>query len=240
MRFRESTEQHRSPELASRTFDGLILDFDGVLLESEYAGNLQLARYLTGAGYPTSVEQSMANFMGLSGSDFHAAVESWIGGPLTPSFHEARAAEDARVLEEGLEAVAGAVRFVGALPADLPKAVASSSSSRWVERHLDHLGLRHHFNGRIFSGAEHVARGKPAPDLYLHAADAIGVPIERIAIVEDSPVGVKGAVASGGFVIGLCAGRHCLSGHGETLRGLGVHALANSFEEVEDLLGLRT
>jgi HAD superfamily hydrolase (TIGR01509 family) len=219
-------------------FEGLILDFDGVLLESEYAGNKQIADYLTGIGYPTTAEQSMANFMGLSGRDFHAAVERWIGRPLPESFHTARAEEDARVLAEGLEAVAGAVRFVEALPPDLPKAIASSSSTHWIGTHLEHLRLRHHFEGRIFSGHEHVARGKPAPDLYFHAADAIGVPIQRVAIVEDSPVGVTAAVASGAYVIGLCAGRHCLAGHSQRLRGLRVHALAGSFEEVEEILGL--
>ena len=220
-------------------FQGLILDFDGVLLESEYAGNKQIADYLTGIGHPTTAEESMANFMGLSGRDFHAAIERWIGRPLPESFHTARAEEDARVLSEGLEAVAGAVRFVERLPPELPKAIASSSSTNWIETHLDHLGLRHHFEGGIFSGHEHVERGKPAPDLYFHAAAAIGVPIERVAIVEDSPVGVTAAVASGAYVIGLCAGRHCLAGHGERLRALGVHALAGSFEEVEALLGLR-
>jgi HAD superfamily hydrolase (TIGR01509 family) len=220
-------------------FDGLILDFDGVLLESEYAGNKQIADYLTGIGHPTSAEESMANFMGLSGRDFHAAIERWIGRPLPQDFHTARAEEDARVLAQGLEAVAGAVRFVEALPAELPKAIASSSSTHWIQAHLDHLGLRRHFEGRIFSGHEHVERGKPAPDLYFHAADAIGVPIERVAIVEDSPVGVTAAVASGAYVIGLCAGRHCLPGHGERLRALGVHALAGSFEQVEALLGFR-
>jgi HAD superfamily hydrolase (TIGR01509 family) len=220
-------------------FEGLILDFDGVLLESEYAGNKQIADYLTGIGHPTSAEESMANFMGLSGRDFHAAIERWIGRPLPQDFHTARAEEDARVLAQGLEAVAGAVRFVEALPAELPKAIASSSSTHWIQAHLDHLGLRRHFEGRIFSGHEHVERGKPAPDLYFHAADAIGVPIERVAIVEDSPVGVTAAVASGAYVIGLCSGRHCLPGHGERLRALGVHALAGSFEQVEALLGFR-
>ena len=220
-------------------FDGLILDFDGVLLESEYAGNKQIADFLTAAGHPTTAEDSMANFMGLSGRDFLSAIERWIGRPVPEGFHSARAEEDARVLAEGLEAVAGAVRFVEALPEDLPKAIASSSTTHWIERHLDHLALRRHFEGRIFSGHEHVERGKPAPDLYLHAADAIGVPIEHVAIVEDSPVGVKGAVASGAFVIGLCAGRHCLPGHADRLRALGVNALAGSFEEVEVLLGLR-
>jgi HAD superfamily hydrolase (TIGR01509 family) len=220
-------------------FEGLILDFDGVLLESEYAGNKQIADYLSGIGHPTTAEESMANFMGLNGRDFHAAIERWIGRPLPESFHTARAEEDARVLAQGLEAVVGAVRFVEALPAELPKAIASSSSTHWIGTHLEHLGLREHFKGRIFSGHEHVERGKPAPDLYLHAADAIGVPIERLAIVEDSPVGVTAAVASGAYVIGLCAGRHCLPGHAERLQALGVHALAGSFEEVEELLGLR-
>ena len=79
-------------------FDGLILDFDGVLLESEYAGNKQIADYLTGIGHPTSTEESMTHFMGLSGRDFLAAIERWIGRPVPEAFHAARATEDARVL----------------------------------------------------------------------------------------------------------------------------------------------
>jgi HAD superfamily hydrolase (TIGR01509 family) len=219
-------------------YEGLILDFDGVLLESEYAGNRQIAEYLTSIGHPTTVEESMAHFMGLSGGDFLAAIERWIGGPLPDGFHGAREEEDARVLAEGLEAVAGAVDFIERLPPDLPRAIASSSSSAWIQRHLDHLGLKDRFEGRIFSGAEHVERGKPAPDLYLHAAAAMGVAIERVAIVEDSPVGVRGALASGATVIGLCAGRHCAADHGERLRALGVRHVASSFEEVAEMLGL--
>ena len=219
-------------------YDGLILDFDGVLIESEYAGNAQIAQYLSERGHPTTAEESMTHFMGLSGPDFIAAIERWIGGPLADDFHEARRAEDERVLSEGLEAVAGAVAFVEALPAGFPRAIASSSSMEWIERHLDHLGLAHHFEGRIFSGAVHVARGKPAPDLYLHAAAAIGVPIERVVIVEDSPVGVRGALDSGADVIGLCAGTHCLPGHAERLRGLGVERIAASFDEVAAMIGL--
>jgi beta-phosphoglucomutase-like phosphatase (HAD superfamily) len=134
--------------------------------------------------------------------------------------------------------VAGAVAFVEALPPELPRAIASSSSVEWIERHLGHLGLRRYFGDMVFSGATHVARGKPAPDLYLHAAQAIGVPIERVAIVEDSPVGVSGALASGATVIGLCAGTHCRPGHAERLRALGVRHVAASFDEIAALLGL--
>jgi HAD superfamily hydrolase (TIGR01509 family) len=210
-----------------------------VLLESEYAGNAQIADYLTARGHPTSAEQSMTHLMGLSGLDFVAAIEAWIGRPLWEDFHEARKAEDERVLAEGVDAVAGAVAFVESLPADFPRAVASSSSTHWIETHLRHLGLLHHFEGRIFSGAEHVDRGKPAPDLYLHAAKAMGVPIERVVIIEDSPVGVQGALASGAEVIGLAAGTHCLPGHADRLRGLGVRRVAASFDEVAEMIGLR-
>ena len=177
-------------------FDALIFDFDGVLIESEYVGNKQIADYLTGIGHPTSVEDSMNNFMGLAGRDFVSAIERWIGRPLPEDFHGARAEEDARVLAEGLDAVAGAVAFVESLPPALPKAIASSSSVEWIERHLDHLGLRHHFGDKVFSGREHVVRGKPAPDLYLHAAAALGVDIKRTVIIEDSPIGVEGHARS--------------------------------------------
>ena len=215
---------------------GLIFDFDGVLIDSEFVGNAQIAAYLSEAGYPTTVEQSMAQFMGLADRDFHAAVERWIGGPLPDSFHTARAAEDARVLAEGIAEIAGAVAFVRGLPAQLPRAIASSSSTRWITRHLDHIGLRDAFGNRIFSGKEHVSRGKPAPDLYWHAAAALGVPIERCAIIEDSPVGAAGAVASGAYVIGFCGGQHCSADHAERLRALGVAAIATSFDEIATLL----
>ena len=218
-------------------FEGLILDFDGVLLESEWAGNAQIADYLTARGHPTSVEESMREFMGLAGLDFLGAIERWIGGPLPEDFHAARAEEDERALREGVAEVAGAVAFVRALPPQLPKAICSSSSTHWVNSHLAKLGLQGVFREMVFSGREHVTRGKPAPDLYLHAADALGVPIGRIAIVEDSPVGARGALASGATVIGLIAGRHCLPGHEERLRALGIRHVARDFGEVAALLG---
>lgn len=217
-------------------YQGLILDFDGVLLESEWAGNKQLAEWLTGAGHPTSVEQAMAQFMGLAGTEFHAALERWIGHGLPDDFHVARAEEDARVLAEGLEEVAGASAFVRSLPAEVPKAICSSSSTHWVASHLANMGLAGAFGEMIFSGREHVARGKPAPDLYCHAAAALGVPIRRCAIIEDSPVGVEGALASGATVIGLVAGRHCGPDHGERLRAHGVRHIAGSFDEVSAIL----
>lgn len=216
--------------------DGIIFDFDGVLIESELVGNRQIATYLSGIGHPTTTEESMANFMGLAGGDFIAAVERWIGRVLPDDFHTARKAEDDRVMAEGIDAVAGAIAFVQGLPTNLPIAIASSSSSRWIARHLDHIGLRARFGSMIFSGREHVARGKPAPDLYLHAAAALGIDIARAAIIEDSPVGATGAVASGAQVIGFVGGSHCAPDHGDRLRAIGVCDIATTFDEIATLL----
>ena len=217
-------------------FDALLFDFDGVLIESEYAGNRQIAEWLTQAGHPTTPQQSMARFMGLAGPDFHAALADYIGGPLPDDFHTARAAEDDRAMTQGVEAVGGAVAFVRSLPPDLPRAVVSSSPVRWIARHLDHIGLAGAFGDHLYSGREHVARGKPAPDLYRYGAARLGLPIERCAILEDSPVGATGAVASGGYVIGLVAGSHCDADHAGRLRAIGVDAVAADFTEVARLI----
>jgi len=217
-------------------FAALLFDFDGVLIESEYIGNKHIADFLTSIGHPTTPEESMANFMGYAGKDFLDRVEAWIGRALPEDFFAAREAEDARVMAEGIGEVAGAIAFVRSLPTDLPKAVVSSSSTRWISRHLEHIGLSDVFGDHLYSGREHVARGKPAPDLYLYAADRLGVTIGDCAVIEDSPVGATGAVASGGHVIGLCAGNHCAPDHADRLRAIGVAAVASSFDDVASLL----
>jgi HAD superfamily hydrolase (TIGR01509 family) len=216
----------------------IIFDFDGVLLESEFEGNRMLAELLTDLGHRITTEEALKQFVGLAGEQFIAAVEQRIGGPLPPEFHERRKAQTIRALQEGVRAVAGAVDFVRSLPADLPIAVASSSSTRWLHAHLAHLGLAESFGEHVYSGREHVERGKPEPDLYLFAADRLGVPIDEAVVIEDSEVGATGAVASGARVIGLAAGSHCLDGHEDSLRALGVAEVAHSFDEVRQLLRL--
>ena len=218
-------------------FDAIIFDFDGVLLESEFEGNRAIAELLTDLGHKTSVEEALKHFVGLSGRQFTAAIEAHIGCPLPPEFHHRMREEGVRALREGIRAVVGAVDFVTSLPPTLPKAVASSSSTRWIYGHLDRLGLGEAFGDHVYSGREHVERGKPAPDLYLHAASQLGADIRRTVIIEDSAIGVTGALASGAAVIGLAAGSHCLVGHADMLRALGAKHIAASFDEVKRLLG---
>ena len=209
-----------------------------MLLESEFEGNRQLAELLTDLGHRTSVEEAFKYYAGLSGRQFIEAIEARIGAPLPPEFHQRQKDGAVRALREGLDAVVGAVDFVQALPSELLKAVASSSSTRWIRTHLAHLGLTDEFGDHVYSGREHVERGKPAPDIYLHAAAQLDVRIGDCVILEDSEVGATGALASGARVIGLAAGRHCIDGHADALRALGVEEVANSFDEVGKLLGL--
>lgn len=217
-------------------YDAILFDFDGVLIESEYEGNKHLADFLTSVGHPISLEESMARFMGLAGDEFLHAIEFYIGAPMPDSWDRVREIENARALREGVPAVADAVAFVKTLPADLPIAITSSSYTDWLTAHLDHIGLRERFGDHIYSGREHVKRGKPAPDIYLYGAAELGVPIERCVILEDSPVGVTGALASGGSVIGFCGGRHCGPGHADRLRAKGVTQIAATFDEVSGFL----
>jgi beta-phosphoglucomutase-like phosphatase (HAD superfamily) len=220
------------------SFRAIIFDFDGVLLESEFEGNRQLAELLTDLGHRHSVEETFKHYAGLSGQQFIDAIERRIGAPLPPQFHQRIKAGAAEALRDGIDAVVGAVDFVRGLPPGLPKAVASSSSTRWIRTHLEHLGLADVFGAHVYSGREHVERGKPAPDIYLHSAGQLGVAITDCVILEDSEVGATGALASGARVIGLAAGRHCLDGHSHALRALGVNEVADSFDEVRKLLGL--
>jgi len=220
------------------SFDAIIFDFDGVLLESELELNRLTAELLTNLGAPTTLEEALQYFTGLTGPDLMKVIENRLGGPVPTSFNEEMRRASARALDEGLEPLIGAVEFVRDLSRELPRAVASSSSTRWIRTHLDHLGLRDSFEPHIYSGKEHVTRGKPEPDLYLHAAQELGIDIVRAVVLEDSRVGAAGALASGATVIGLAAGRHCLDGHGEMLRDVGVAHVAHSFDEVRRLLGL--
>ena len=127
----------------------IIFDFDGVLLESEFESNQHLAHLLTELGHPTQPEEALANFSGLAGKDFVAAIERRIGTALPPEFRERRKAEAERALRDGIAAVEGAVCFVRELPASLPKAVASSSSTNWIRIHLEKLMVQDAFDRHL-------------------------------------------------------------------------------------------
>jgi HAD superfamily hydrolase (TIGR01509 family) len=173
-------------------------------------------------------------YIGLNWRDMGVVIEAEIGRPLPADFR-AKVKEAFRLRVEEVTAVAGVEAFLEALP-PIPKAVASSSPTEWLRGSLERFGLRHHFGDRLFSAAEHVARGKPHPDIYLHAARELGVAPVEVLVLEDTPTGVKSAKAAGMTVVGLCAGLHCGPGHGARLRDAGADHSAERYDEVLDLI----
>jgi HAD superfamily hydrolase (TIGR01509 family) len=175
-------------------FDLIIFDNDGVLVDSEPVANRVLSALLTEYGFPCTPEESIARFMGHSVPQVRAMVEERLGRPL-PADLEARYAEELYPsLRQWLQPIPGIVDALGTI--DGMVCVASSGTHERIRLTLGCTGLWDRFGGRVFS-AQDVARGKPAPDLFLHAAAALGADPSRCAVVEDSPAGVTGANAAG-------------------------------------------
>lgn len=158
-----------------------------------------------------------------------------MGRPLPADFR-ARTSEAFQLRLDEVMTVAGIETFLEALT-PVAKAVASSSPTRWLSASLDRFGLAHHFGDRLFSAAEHVSRGKPHPDIYLHAARRLGVDPREVLVVEDTAPGVASARSAGMTVAGLCAGRHCGPGYGDRLAAAGAAPVVASYAELLDLLG---
>jgi HAD superfamily hydrolase (TIGR01509 family) len=115
---------------------------------------------------------------------------------------------------------------------DIPRCIASSSSPDRLALCLEVLGLTNLFQGRVFS-ASNVARGKPYPDIFLHAAQQLGVNAADCVVIEDSVGGVMAACAAGATAIGFTAASHIQTGHDSSLRDAGAFHVVRSFEELE-------
>jgi HAD superfamily hydrolase (TIGR01509 family) len=188
----------------------VIFDCDGVLVDSEPLSNAALAAVLTAHGLPMTPEQATAAFMGRSWASCEARIAELLGGPVPDGLQaEYEAARDA-AFRDGLRAVPGVEAAIDAVEAaGAATCVASSGDHAKMAFTLGMTGLRERFAGRTFSAVD-VARGKPAPDLFLHAAAAMGAAPADCTVVEDSPVGVRAARAAGMRVLGF-AGRTAAS-----------------------------
>ncbi|MGB8942463.1 MAG: HAD family hydrolase [Streptomyces sp.] len=187
-------------------YDLVIFDNDGVLVDSEPISNRLLAAYLTELGHPTSYEDSLRDYMGSAMHRIHDLVRERTGQRLPDDFDDVFHARVFAAFERELEPVEGAVGFVEKLAADgVPYCVASPGSHARIRVGHRTTGLDRWFeDGRIFSSQD-VGRGKPAPDLFLYAAERMGVAPERCVVVEDSPLGVQAAVEAGMDVFGFTA-----------------------------------
>lgn len=205
----------------------VIFDCDGVLVDTEPIANRVLAELVSAEGLPTTTADSMRRYMGRSMPAVLKTIEIELGRELGPAFADEYYRRIFAAFDEDLTEVPGAAAAVDALErAGLAVCVASSGPHEKMRRTLGRTGLLPRFEGRIFSATE-VERGKPFPDLFLHAASRMEVEPGACVVVEDSPAGVAAARAAGMRAIGLAG-------------PLGVKALidagAEPIERLDDLL----
>jgi HAD superfamily hydrolase (TIGR01509 family) len=226
------TNPERTPAL--NNFDLIIFDCDGVLVDSEVISCRAHADVLTRHGYPITSEQVFDRFLGRSTRQAHLEVEAELGRSLPDDFNAQLQDE----LYRSFEATLQAVPYIDdALRAIIqPVCVASSGSQERMRVSLGRAGLYDKLAPNIFSASQ-VANGKPAPDLFLFAAERMAAAPGRCLVIEDSIPGITGARAAGMTVFGFHGGSHCQPGHAETLRAAGALLTFDDMRQLPGLIG---
>jgi beta-phosphoglucomutase-like phosphatase (HAD superfamily) len=215
-------------------FDLIIFDCDGVLVDSELVSYRAHAETLTRHGYPITADQVLGRFLGVSDREARLSIEAEINRKLPDDF-------ESQVKHATLQFYAGdlrAISYVGEAIAaiGLPKCVASSGTPEKIRHGLTCAGLYDVLAPHIFSASQ-VKRGKPAPDLFLFAAEHMRALPARCLVIEDSVPGVTGAVSAGMTVLGFHGGSHCRPGYGDTLRAAGATRTFDDMRQLPALIG---
>jgi HAD superfamily hydrolase (TIGR01509 family) len=217
-----------------KQFKAIIFDCDGVLVDSEKLALEVELEVLAELGLSFERDDYVLRFMGLSTDAFHAAIDEEAQRRLGRSIaREVRGSGRLRqVMIAHLTEVPGALEAISGL--GLPKAIASSGSRAGLERKLRQTGLWDHFVPHVYS-ADHVARAKPAPDLFLLAAEELGVAPMDCLVLEDSVNGVTAARAASITVWGFLGGGHAHDGLGPRLLSAGAERLVKDWPEAARL-----
>ena len=216
-------------------FEAVLFDCDGVLVDSELITNTVLRNMLADAGWVMSAEECMRYFVGKAVRDERAVIEARTGQPLTEEWMQQFRERRNRALEADLEVIPGAHAAVAAAHAHTRERIAcASGADRFkVEMQLGKVGLIEYFEGCIFSGHE-MARTKPAPDVYLAAAQHLQTPPAQCLVIEDSVTGVQAGVAAGATVWAYCP----VPAHGAALREAGASHLFGHMGDLQGLLAV--
>ncbi|WP_070888017.1 HAD-IA family hydrolase [Pseudomonas sp. D1-3] len=211
----------------------LICDCDGVLIDSEIIAERHLHAALA-EHYPAhELDVVLAGTFGLQTRDIMARAEAHFGKPLPEGFLEKNRAITKALIREQVKPIDGVREAL--LQIDLPLAVASNSYADALAFALQRCELVERVNVGAFS-ADQVERPKPAPDLYLLAAERAGVDPGRCLVVEDSITGATAALTAGMQVIGFLGASHIPPEHGEALHQLGVQHLIGRMSELPPLV----
>jgi HAD superfamily hydrolase (TIGR01509 family) len=213
----------------------VIFDCDGVLVDSEPISNRVLAEALTAEGLPTTLEEALVEYKGLLLSDVVARAEAKLGRALPEDWVARYERERVEAFRHELKPIPGAAAAVErVIAAGLAVCVASQGKLSKTQLTLTLAGLRDLFPPEARFSAYSVPRGKPHPDLFLHAAGVMEAEPSRCVVVEDTPIGVTAAVGAGMRVLGFAAD----DADGAGLREAGAELCFSSLAELPALLGL--
>jgi HAD superfamily hydrolase (TIGR01509 family) len=211
----------------------IIFDCDGVLIDSEPISIRQEVVCLAEHGFPVTAAEITDRYVGLSITAMLDDIETRFERKLPEDFAETLRLRTAAAFSAELEAMPGILALLDIVPAK--RCVASSSAPERLRHTLALVGLLPRFEPHIFSATQ-VARGKPAPDLFLFAADRMGVPPEACLVIEDSIAGVVAAQAAGMAALGFCGGGHCGAHHASRLMAAGAEATFDHMRDLADYL----
>jgi HAD superfamily hydrolase (TIGR01509 family) len=213
-------------------FDGVLFDCDGVLVDSEPITNGVLRDMLQESGWALTLQECMDIFVGKAVLDERARIEVETGKAVTPQWMAEFRARRNAALDADVMAIAGALDAVAALHASAQGRIACASGAdrAKVEMQMRKVGLWPYFEGRVFSGHE-MPRSKPHPDVYLAAAQALGLSARRCAVVEDTVTGVTAGVAAGATVWAYAP-----LGDGSALLQAGAHQVFSDMAQLHALL----
>ncbi len=197
----------------------VIFDCDGVLVDSEVISARVLADELIRLGLPLSPADCIDRFTGISMASLRDALIAEFDRTLPEDFLDRLAAADRAAFARTLQPIPGVAAAIGQI--DARRCVASSGSIDKMRFTLGHTGLLTLFEPHLFS-ASMVARGKPAPDLFLFAAAEMDASVADCLVIEDSIAGVTAARDAGMRVLGFAGGAHCGAGHEGHLRQAGA------------------
>jgi HAD superfamily hydrolase (TIGR01509 family) len=216
-------------------FSLVIFDNDGVLVDSEILSARVEAEELARLGVPITTEDAMQLFLGRTQADMEAIIEREFGVKV-PLGHTEKTTELLKqVYKDHLQPIAGVRELI--LGLRVPYCVASNSPPAKLGLGLSLTNLFELLYPNIFCSVL-VGRGKPFPDLFLHAAKALNVDPSHTVVIEDSVAGVTAAKAAGMTAIGFIGGLHHGPPSAELLRAAGADEVVETMEEVASLLGV--
>ncbi|RFC65431.1 HAD family phosphatase [Fulvimarina endophytica] len=212
----------------------MIFDCDGVLVDSEIIAADVQAKLIAEYGIEMSAEDLASRFAGLTFPMILERISEESGQPISASLIDRSDAEVDRRLAEEVEELPGVREAVEAFAArGVPYCICSNSSSKRLELELDHVGLWDYFTPHVFSAGEvGTKKGKPAPDVFLHACKTFGVSPSETFVVEDSVHGVAAASAAGCRVVGFTGASHSYPGHAEALAEAGATTVINRLSDL--------